>query len=188
MWNERETTAKEKEGFFGEYVFECPDCRTSYKLPFWQFIDHRVTHEFMRNHRAPQKPFGMDGELWRHLEAQRRNPRKPPYLVRPLPPYVVHPLAWAEPSKGRLRKVLPEQKMLLPPIADWLEFALKTLSELDSILESSEFVAEKLLKLVTGFSKEFEEQEAYLLDHQQILKDTGMDPKCKPLLPCPSFS
>ena len=123
MDNKRETNAKKSQSQFGKCKYKCPYCRPSSSFSFLQLIDHLVIHEFMKNHKVPEKPFGMDGELWRHLEAQRRNPGKPSYLVCPLPPYVVDSLAWAEPSQGLKRKILPEQKMFLPAIAHWLEQA-----------------------------------------------------------------
>ena len=175
MKNQGEAAAKQSEGYFGKYKCRC--CRPSRPfILFLPFIDHVVVHEYATKHEAPEVPPDMDDSLWCHLEARRRNPGKAPHLVEPLPPYWVSPLAWREPTNGRQRKVLPEQRRFLPVIADWLEQALRSLPELDSIVESSILTANKLGQIVQGLTPQFEEQRDYLVEYQQRLRETGMDP------------
>ncbi len=174
MKNQGEAAAKHSEGYFGKYKCRC--CRPSRPfILFLPFIDHLILHEYMSKREPPEKPPDMDDSLWCHLEARRRNPGKAPHLVEPLPPYWVSPLAWREPTKGRQRQVLPEQRRFLPYVADWLENALESLPALNNITESSILVADQLVELVKHFPEEFQEQRGYLLRYEETLKDTGMD-------------
>lgn len=68
-------------------------------------------------------------------------------------------------------------KLFLPDIAAWLEQALRSLDELDSIQTSNLQTAEKLVSLVAGLKEQFREQRNYLLNQQHTLEDTGMHTK-----------
>jgi hypothetical protein len=72
---------------------------------------------------------------------------------------------------------LPQAKVFLPDVADWLVKALDSIEPLNSILQSDVLVAEQLIKLSKGLTPEFQEQREYLMKCEEKLKDVGMDPK-----------
>jgi len=75
------------------------------------------------------------------------------------------------------RKVADEAKGLLSVVGDWLEQALTTFSEVKSIVTSDLKVAQDLVSFVRRLPDGFREQRDYLLQHQERLQETGMDPK-----------
>ncbi len=77
---------------------------------------------------------------------------------------------------------MPERKIFLSFIADWLEWAFVSIPELNSIGESSILVADRLVALIRGLPEPFQEQRDYLLKQEEKLRETGMDPKW-PLTP-----
>lgn len=72
---------------------------------------------------------------------------------------------------------MPQAKLFLPDIADWLGKALDSIEPLNSITQSDVLVAEKLIELSQGLTPEFQEQREYLLKSGEKLKDVGTDPK-----------
>jgi hypothetical protein len=81
------------------------------------------------------------------------------------------------PSGVSKRKVADEAKGLLSVVADWIEQALTTFPEINSMVTSDLKVAEELVGLVRQLPDAFQEQRDYLLKRQERLKETGMDPK-----------
>jgi hypothetical protein len=175
MQNEGEPVAKRKEGSFVEYV--CPVCGGWDGLcavfpAFLLFVDHLIGHLCLKELRELSQPFpGASGE------ALFRNPDT--YEVMHSPPeYRPDSLVWRQfLTKGQ--KLLPQAKVLLPGIADWLEKALASIEQLKSIKQSGLLAAERLVELVKELPAAFQEQREYLLGHEEKLKDTGMDPKWK---------
>jgi len=75
------------------------------------------------------------------------------------------------------RKFADEAKGLLSVVGDWIERALTTFSEINSIVTSDLKVAEDLVSFARRLPDDFREQRDYLLQHQERLQETGMDPK-----------
>ena len=117
----------------------------------------------------------MEESLYCYREALRRRPSTPPHTVDPLPPSVLDPLAWREPSRGKQPKALPEQKVFLPLISDWLEWPLAAHPAFDPFTENVEFVSEQLSELVKEIPERFREQRNYLLENEQALELTTKD-------------
>jgi hypothetical protein len=80
----------------------------------------------------------------------------------------------SQPSK---RKLAPKAADLVLAVDWWLEKALETLPEINEILTSDVKTAGQLVTLAKGLPDSFHEQREYLLNHRQLLEDTGMDPK-----------
>src|SRR5262249_55252810 len=74
-------------------------------------------------------------------------------------------------------RILPQARFFLPNVAHWLEPALGSLAELNSIDKSSLLAADRLVELVKGMSQQFLEQRDYLCGYEQRLRGTGMDLK-----------
>jgi len=62
-------------------------------------------------------------------------------------------------------------------VGDWLEQALMKFTEINAILTSNLKVAEDLVSFARRLPDDFREQRDYLLQHQERLQETGMDPK-----------
>ena len=75
------------------------------------------------------------------------------------------------------RKFADEAKGLLSVVGDWLEQALMKFTEINAILTSDLKVAEDLVSFARRLPDDFREQRDYLLQHQERLQETGMDPK-----------
>lgn len=179
MENTTETAAKQKTGSFGPY--ECPVCRpypvNHIYSSFLQFIDHLIDHVYRLNHKGQWEHVLLGGSWWYRIEAEPGNPATS-RLVPELPPYHPNSPAWKDLCLAGNEKILPEARMFLPEVADWLADALATLDELNEISESSVLVADRLVQLVGKLSPQFQERRDYLLKEQAAkLKDTGMDPK-----------
>jgi len=97
-------------------------------------------------------------------------------VIHGLPEYDPDSPAWKRFLK-KGEKLLPQARVFLPDIADWLEKALESIELLNSIAQSDVLVAEQLVNLVQALPAEFQEPRGYLLKHEEKLKDTGMDPK-----------
>ncbi|MGB2890728.1 MAG: hypothetical protein WBC04_23795 [Candidatus Acidiferrales bacterium] len=164
--------AKRKEANLVEYT--CRPCG-GYDLlgvfhAFLPFIDHLIGHLCLQELRELSQPFpGADGGAW------FRNPDTFE-VIRGLPLYEPDSPAWRRFLK-KSEKLLPQASVFLPDVADWLERALASIGQLNSITQSDLFVAEQLVELVQALPPEFQEQREYLLKHKENLKDTGMDPK-----------
>jgi hypothetical protein len=72
---------------------------------------------------------------------------------------------------------IPEAKQFLTAVSDWLKPALESIPGLESTTDSSMLVAEQLVSDVRKLSEEVREQREYLLENEQALRDTAMDPK-----------
>lgn len=70
-----------------------------------------------------------------------------------------------------------DQARLLLAVSLWLQEALAACPELNSIETSNIKVADHLVELVKRLPDHFAEQRTYLLEHEDRLRDTGMDPK-----------
>ena len=173
MQNEGEPVAKRKEGSVVEYV--CPVCGGWEALcavfpAFLPFVDHLIEHLCFKQLRELSQPFpGASGE------ALFRNPDTYEVIYTP-PQYRPDSSAWRQFLK-KGQKLLPQAKVFLPDIADWLEKALASIEELKSIKQGDLFAAVQLAELVKKLPPESQEQREYLLRHEEELKDTGMDPK-----------
>lgn len=75
------------------------------------------------------------------------------------------------------RKIAREAEGLLVLVSQWLQAALVTCPEINTITTSNLKVADQLMDLVRKLPDEFAEQRAYLLQREERLRDTGMDPK-----------
>jgi len=175
MQNEGEPTAKRKEGSFVEYV--CPVCGGWEALcavfpAFLPFVDHLIEHLCRKQLRELSQPFpGASGE------ALFRNPDTYEVIYAP-PEYRPDSLVWRRFLK-KGQKLLPQAKVFLPDIADWLEKALASTKQLASIEQSDLLAPERLVELMKKLPPEFQEQREYLLKYEEKLKDTGRDPKWK---------
>jgi hypothetical protein len=66
---------------------------------------------------------------------------------------------------------------LLVLVSLWLQEALAACSELNNIRTSDLKVADQLVDLVRTLPDDFAEQRTYLMQHQDRLREAGMDPK-----------
>ncbi len=66
---------------------------------------------------------------------------------------------------------------LLVVVSLWLQEALAACPELNNIRTSDLKVADQLVDLVRTLPDDFAEQRAYLMQHQDRLREVGMDPK-----------
>jgi hypothetical protein len=81
------------------------------------------------------------------------------------------------PQRRSKQKFPPKAKLLLAQVADWLEKALNTFQEINSIGTSDVKTADQLVDLTRQLPDQFGEQREYLLKHKDKLRGTGMDPK-----------
>jgi len=75
------------------------------------------------------------------------------------------------------RKFAVDAKGLLVVVADWLQEALMTIPEINTLLTSDLKVADQLVGFASRLLDNFREQRDYLLKYRERLKETGMDPK-----------
>jgi hypothetical protein len=108
-------------------------------------------------------------ELWYQVPGTTR-------LLPGLSSYNPHSQEWKE-LLGKRRKIHSQAEVFLPDIGDWLEKALSSLVELDSIHKSDLIAAEILVSLVAKLDEEFKDQREYLLKYKEQLQQTGTDPK-----------
>ncbi len=172
MQYQEEPVAKRTEGNLVEYV--CPVCGGWDRLcevyrAFLPFIDHLIQDLCLKEHPKLQQPFLVGHYLWFRIPGGDE-------IIHGLRSYVPNAPEWKVLlEKGE--KILPQAKLFLLDIADWLEKALASIEQLNAIVQSDLLVAEQLVELVKGLPDEFHEQREYLLQHEDKLKDTGMDPK-----------
>lgn len=172
MQNEEQPVAKRNQANLVEYT--CRLCG-GYDLEgvfyaFLPLIDHLIGHLCLEQLRELSQPFpSANHEIW------YRNPDKDE-VIHGLPEYDPDSPASQRFLKKR-EKLLPQARVFLPDIADWLEKALGSIEPLNSIAQSDVLVAEQLVNLVQALPAEFQEPRDYLLNHEEKLKDTGMDPK-----------
>jgi len=171
MQYEEEPVAKRKEGNLVEYV--CPLCGGWDRLcevyqAFLPFLDHLIQDLCLKEHPKLKRPLLVGSHLWFQISDRD--------IIYGLPRYEPNSPEWKRLlEKGE--KILPQAKLFLPDIADWLEKALASIEQLNSIVQSDLFTAERLVKLAKGLPEEFKEQRECLLEYEGQLKDTGMDPK-----------
>jgi hypothetical protein len=172
MPNEDEPVAKPKEGSLVEYI--CPVCGgwdrgCEVYYAFLPFIDHLIRDLCIVQHARLKQPFLVGDRIWYRIPDTDE-------ILYGLPPYEPNSREWKKLlDKGQ--KILPQAKLFLPDIADWLEKVLLPIEALNSIEKSDLSVAEQLVKLVQALPPEAQEQREYLLQHEETLKETGMDPK-----------
>jgi hypothetical protein len=115
------------------------------------------------------EPKIVEGELWFRVPGIRN-------LIPGLPRYSPDSPEWRE-LLGRNKKILPEAEIFLLDIGNWLEMALASIADLNTIQKSDLTTTESLVLLIGSLGAEFREQKDYLLQHQQTVADTGTDPK-----------
>ena len=144
---------KRTEGNLVGYV--CPVCGGWDRLcavyrAFLPFVDHLIQDLCLKMHPKLQQPFLVDNYLWFRIPDRDE-------IIHGLPRYEPNSLDWKRLlEKGE--KILPQAKLFLPDIADWLEKALTLIEQLNSIVQSDLLVAEQLVELVKGSPDEFQEQ------------------------------
>jgi hypothetical protein len=172
MQNEEPPVAKRIQPNLIEYT--CPRCR-GYDLEgvfyaFLPLVDHLIQHLCLDQIRELSEPLhGANDEAW------FRNPDTFE-VIHGLPLYEPDSPPWKRFLK-KGEKLLPQARLFLPDIANWLGKALDSIEPLNSIAQSDVLVAEQLTKLSQGLTPEFQEQREYLLKSEEKLKDVGMDPK-----------
>ncbi len=172
MQNEFEPVANRNAAGFVHYV--CHACGGWYTLvgasdKFLPFIDHLISDLALREHPKLVNPRLVGEQIWYQLPESNE-------IICGLPPYDPDSQEWKRLLENG-QKILPQARFFLSDIADWLEKALSSLAGLDCIGESNLLMAEQVVKLVQTLTPEFQEQRDYLLNHEEKLKDTGMDPK-----------
>jgi hypothetical protein len=172
MQNDEGRVAKRNEANLVEYT--CGLCGgfdlEGVFFEFLPFIDHLTQHLCLEQLRELSQPFpGANDEVW------YRDPDTSE-VIHGLPEYDPDSPGWQRFLKKK-EKLLPQAKVFLLDIADWLERPLGSIEPLNSITQSDVLVAEQLVKLAQTLPPEYQEPRDYLLKHEEILKDTGMDPK-----------
>lgn len=171
MCDEEAPHAKREEGKIGQYV--CDECSgwTTGALfsTFLDWIDHKIDHLCRSQHPKLSRPMMVDDRIWYRLPDKDQ-------IIPGLPSYEPNSPEWNK-ILDKKEKILPQAAVFLPYVAAWLANALRCIEELNSIATSDLFAAEKVVKLVQSLPDEFSEQRDYLLSHEQLLRDTAMDPK-----------
>jgi hypothetical protein len=170
--NQQEPIAKRIDADLVEYV--CPKCGW-YDLSgvfraFLPFVDHLIQDYCFGHHPLLSCPIIQhDGTVWFQKPGTNE-------LILGLPCYSPASPEWKV-LLSRGEKMLPAAKLFLPDIADWLEKALLSLEELDTLETSNILTAEKLASLVETLRPGFHEERDYLLSHKLTLVDAATDPK-----------
>jgi len=172
MSNEREPVAKWIEANLVEYV--CPKCGwydfSGVFRDFLPFIDHLIEDLCLKHHPMLSLPLiQADGTVWFRKPGTNE-------LILGLPRYAPDSQEWKV-LLTRGGKLVPQAKLFLVDIADWLERALLSLSELDTLKTSDILTSERLFTLVETLGERFQEQRNYLLNHRTALRDAATDPK-----------
>jgi len=173
MANEREPIAKRIDTGLVEYV--CPHCGwydfTGVFREFLPLIDHLIQDLcLMHSKNVIGKVVPLpDGRVW----FQRNGSNE---LIIDLPEYSPESPVWKKFLK-RGEKLLPQAKLFLPDIADWIEKPLLGLEELDGLRQSDILTAESLVSFVQRLSDDFQDQRNYLENHRNVLLEAGTDPK-----------
>jgi len=172
MQNEFEPVANRNEAGFVQYVCQlCGGYRTltGASTEFLPFIDHLIGDLALLEHPKLKNPRLVGDQIWFQLPSTNE-------MLCGLPPYNADSEEWKRLLDSG-RKILPQAQFFLIDIAEWLENALSSLEALNSIAKSDLLAAEEIVKLVRTLPPEFQEQREYLLNYEEKLKDTGMDPK-----------
>ena len=163
MQNQEEGAAKKREGLFWR---KCPICGQEFNdfLPAIKHMEEHLRHESQ----MVKIELGAKDYLAKRI-AQEFSPNFQGTKTD----------SKQGPSQSRTskRKFADEAKGLLSVVGDWLEQALTTFSEINSIVTSNLKVAEDLVSCACRLPDNFREQRDYLLKHQERLQETGMDPK-----------
>jgi hypothetical protein len=173
MQNEENGISKPKEGSFVEYI--CPVCGGWDRLgavysEFLPFIDHLIGDLCLLQLRELSRPFpGPNHEIWYRDPATNK-------VIQGLPEYAPNSLAWQQFMK-KGEKILPQAKIFLLDVADWLETALASIQEIGSILRGDMFAADQVIRLVETLAPEFREQRNYLRGHVEKTRETATDAK-----------
>lgn len=136
---------------------------------FLRFIDHLIGDLAQLEHPKLKRPCLVGDQIWYQLPETNE-------IICGLPPYNPDAEEWKRLLEDG-RKILPQATFFLLDIADWLEKALSSLQGLDGIGKSDVLTAEQVVRLVQTLTPEFQEQREYLLNYEEKLKHTGMDPK-----------
>lgn len=172
MQNEFEPVANRNEAGFVQYVCQlCGGHRTliGASTKFLPFIDHLIGDLALLEHPKLKNPRLVGDQIWYQLPESNE-------IIWGLPAYDPDSAEWKRLLENR-QKILRQAMFFLLDIADWLEKALASLEQISSITTSNLFAADQLVQLVHTLAPEFQEQREYLLEFQEKLKDTGMDPK-----------
>ncbi len=111
-----------------------------------------------------------DGRVW--FQNVSRNK-----LILGLPNYSPESPEWnALLVKGQ--KMLPQAKLFLADIADWLEMALISIDEeLNFLAKSDVLTAEVLIARIGNLSHSYQDQQSYLQNYEEAIVGIGTDPK-----------
>lgn len=172
MENEFEPVANRIEGGFVQYVCQlCGGYRTLIGASdkFLPFVDHLIRDLALLEHPKLQNRRVVGDQIWHQVPETNE-------MICGLPGYEPDSEEWKR-LLDNGQKILPQARLFLLDIADWLEKALSSLGGLDGLGTSDIFTAEQVVKLVKTLAPEFQEQRDYLLHYEEKLKDTGMDPK-----------
>ena len=162
MQNQEEKAAKTKEQ---QSWGKCPICEQEFK-DFLPLIKHVEEHR-RRESQAVKIEFGEDNYLQKEIEREFL-PRAPAKTAESLR---------LSAGKASKRKVAPGTRDLLPSVADWLQEALMSFPEINTIVTSDLKVAKQLIGFARRLPDNFREQREYLLKYQERLEETGTDPK-----------
>ena len=160
MQNHEEEAAKKEEGVFWR---ECPICAQEFK-DFLPLIKHLEEHRRRESQRIKIE-LGADDYLQKAIAREFfQGTETDRNILRPT-------------GGAAKRKFAADAKGLLVAVANWLQEALMTFSDINSLLTSDVKVAERLAGFASRLPDVFREQRDYLLKHRERLKETGMDPK-----------
>src|SRR5260370_13454311 len=158
MPNEQVAIAKKINSSVVEYT--CPRCgwydRTGVFREFLPFIDHLIQDLCLMHSRdfVGEPIILPDGRVW--FQNVSRNK-----LILGLPNYSPESPEWnALLVKGQ--KMLPQAKLFLADIADWLEMSLISIDdELNFLAKSDVLTAEVLIARIGNLSHSYQDQQSY---------------------------
>ncbi len=160
MQNQEEKAAKKGAQLFWR---KCPICAQEFK-DFLPLIKHLEEHRRRESQRIKIE-LGADDYLQKAIAREFfQGTETDKNILRPT-------------GGAAKRKFAADAKGLLVAVADWLQEALMTFSDINSLLTSDVKVAERLAGFASRLPDVFREQRDYLLKHRERLKETGMDPK-----------
>jgi hypothetical protein len=160
MQNQEEKAAKKEEQQFWR---KCPICAQEFK-DFLPLIKHVEEHR-RRESQSMKIELGAEDYLQKEIEREFLPHARDDKSLR------------RSAGKASKRKLAPGTKDLLPWVAEWLQEALMTFPEINSIVTSDLKVAKQLVGFARRLPDIFREQREYLLKYQERLEETGMDPK-----------
>jgi hypothetical protein len=172
MSNQEEPAAKPTAGSLVEYV--CPPCGGWDQLcavfsAFLPFIDHLIDDLFCVQHGKRGRLFVSESRVW-YRDTEKNQ------LIAGLPPYRPDAREWKQ-LLEKCQKILPQAKVFLLDVADWLEKALSSVEGLEALRTSDLLTVEELARLIQTLSSAYGEQRVYLLGYPERLEQTGTDPK-----------